>query len=58
MKECGKNAEYEYQRDVLASNIADSLIFTDDEIQEKIVTEIRKIDSELSECIKSKIILL
>lgn len=58
MKGCGKTVEYEYQREVLASNIADSLIFTDDETQIKIVVEIEKIDSVLADCIKSKIILL
>ena len=58
MKGCGKTVEYEYQREVLASNIADSLIFTDDETQIKIVAEIEKIDSVLADCIKSKIILL
>ena len=53
-----KSAEYEREMEVLASNIADSLIFTDDETQIKIVAEIEKVDSMLAECIKSKIILL
>ena len=53
-----KSAEYEREMEVLASNIADSLIFTDDETQIKIVAEIEKVDSVLADCIKSKIILL